>query len=318
MNYYIAFWNVENLFDIKDSPNRTDKLNRSLQNELKGWNVAILEKKLDQLSKIILQMNDGSGPDILGLCEVENSFVLELLVEKIKSPTRKYKIAHADTNDTRGFDTAFIYDANKISANELFSHYIQKRTSTRDLLQVNFRTNSGTLLVLINNHWPSRRAGHYKTEPYRMMAGETLAYFHERIRDIYGDETAIMAMGDFNDEPFSRSITEYARAEQTRAKVTRSSSAKFLNLMWPLMGSGIGSYYDNNDPKMFDQFLASKGLITGKSGLKVNLKSVQVLRFAEIVQKGTYPKPLRFGRESSLNKKGFSDHFPIALVIKDF
>ena len=43
MNYYVAFWNVENLFDVEDSPNRTDKLNRTLKNELKGWNVSVLE-----------------------------------------------------------------------------------------------------------------------------------------------------------------------------------------------------------------------------------------------------------------------------------
>jgi len=317
LNYYIAFWNVENLFDVEDSPNRTDKLNRTLKNELKGWNVSVLDKKLQQLSKIILQMNDKAGPDILGLCEVENKFVLELLVEKIKSPSRKYKIAHADTRDRRGIDTAFIYDAHKVSANEMFFHFIQKRTSTRDLFQVNFRTNQGKLLVIINNHWPSRMSGQYKTEPYRMMAGETLAYFHERIREIHGNDVAVLAMGDFNDEPFNRSITEYTNAEQTRTRVTRSRSAKFLNLMWALMGTGVGTYFTENDPKMVDQFMASKGMITGNSGLKIILKSVAVLRFSDMSSSGVYSKPIRFGRGDLINKKGYSDHFPIALVIKD-
>jgi len=159
--------------------------------------------------------------------------------------------------------------------------------------------------------------GQYKSEPYRMMAGETLAYFHERIREIYGKDVAVVAMGDFNDEPFNRSLSEYANAEQTRSKVTRARSAKFLNLMWPQMGEGVGTYFGENDPKMLDQFLVSKGLVTGNSGLRVNMKSIDVLRFPEMVNKGNYPKPVRFGRENSLNKKGFSDHFPIAMVIKD-
>ena len=160
-------------------------------------------------------------------------------------------------------------------------------------------------------------SGQYKTEPYRMMAGETLAYFHERIREIHGKDTAILVMGDFNDEPFNRSISEYAHAEQTRSKVTRSRNAKFLNLMWSLMGTVIGTCFVENDHKMVDQFMASKGLITGNSGLKINLKSVAVMRFPDMTSSGTYPKPIRFGRGDSINKKGYSDHFPIGLVVKD-
>jgi hypothetical protein len=34
--YYVAFWNVENLFDIVGSPRRSEKLARTLQGELSG------------------------------------------------------------------------------------------------------------------------------------------------------------------------------------------------------------------------------------------------------------------------------------------
>lgn len=34
--YFIASWNLENLFDVENSPNRTDKLQRTLKDELKG------------------------------------------------------------------------------------------------------------------------------------------------------------------------------------------------------------------------------------------------------------------------------------------
>jgi hypothetical protein len=39
---------------------------------LKGWTAAVLDKKLQQLAAIIQQFNQGRGPDILGVCEVEN------------------------------------------------------------------------------------------------------------------------------------------------------------------------------------------------------------------------------------------------------
>lgn len=43
--YFIASWNLENLFDVENSPNRTDKLQRTLKDELKGWTEDILDKK---------------------------------------------------------------------------------------------------------------------------------------------------------------------------------------------------------------------------------------------------------------------------------
>ncbi|MGC8855776.1 MAG: hypothetical protein ACP5QU_03165 [Anaerolineae bacterium] len=71
------------------------------------------------------------------------------------------------------------------------------------------------------------------------MAGETLAYFHERILQVLGSETPVLAMGDFNDEPFNESITNYALAERTKSKVLRGRIPYFLNLMWPLLGQGL-------------------------------------------------------------------------------
>ncbi|HKO64324.1 MAG TPA: hypothetical protein VJU13_03925, partial [Candidatus Nitrosocosmicus sp.] len=223
--YYFMWWNVENLFDIVNSPRRTEKLERTLKNELKGWTQDILDLKINQLSKIISKVNESQGPDLLGLCEIENRHVLELLVKIIRQqlPSRNYKIVHADTEDKRGIDVAFIYDNNKFEVEKdtktgkdlVFSHFVMKREATRDILQVNFKTkSSGKRLVLIGNHWPSRSGGQYESEPYRIVAGETLGYFHQRILDVNEKDddrnTAILAMGDFNDEPFNRSITDYA------------------------------------------------------------------------------------------------------------
>jgi endonuclease/exonuclease/phosphatase family metal-dependent hydrolase len=37
---------------------------------------------------------------------------------------------------------------------------------------------------------------------YRAIGRETLAYFHQRVWEVHGDETPVLVMGDFNDEPF--------------------------------------------------------------------------------------------------------------------
>ena len=109
-SYYVAFWNVENLFDVDGSPLRPEWLQRALARELAGWNAEVLDLKIGQLARIIRQMNGGAGPDVLGVCEVENEHVLRLLIDALALTTRDYDVAHADTSDERGIDVAFLFD----------------------------------------------------------------------------------------------------------------------------------------------------------------------------------------------------------------
>lgn len=329
--YFIAWWNLENLFDIENSMHRSDKLQRTLKDELKGWTEEILDKKIDQLSKIISKMNNNTGPDVLGICEIENRSVVEKLINSLAGlPNHQYKIIHADTQDERGIDVALIYDSNKFDIEKdpqtgeelVFSHFILKRVATRDILQVNFKTkSSGNRLVLIGNHWPSRRGGQYESEPYRIVAGETLSYFHQRILEENKEEqdkTAILVMGDFNDEPFNRSITEYALATTSILKVKLSRDApRLYNLIWPLMSKGLGTFYYQNFPNFLDQFMVSKGIASGNK-FSVEENSTDIVTFPEMV-KGEYKTPIKFGRPSdhSLNENGFSDHLPISVILKE-
>lgn len=172
---YCAWWNLENLFDTEDAA-RTDKLKRAIGKDLVGWTAEILDKKLNQLAKIINEMNNNKGPDIIGVAEVENKEVLMKLKDKLNRNT--YAIVHADSKDERGIDVAFIYDNGIFEAKETFFHCVMKRNATRDIVQANMKyKKNNNDIVLIGNHWPSRTAGEYESEPYRIMAGETLAIF---------------------------------------------------------------------------------------------------------------------------------------------
>ena len=106
-NHYITWWNLENLFDSENAP-RTDKLRRALKKELEGWSDEILEMKIKQLVKMLHTINGSNGPDILGVCEVENENVLKKFRDSLQQTLdRGYKIIHADTQDERGIDVAF-------------------------------------------------------------------------------------------------------------------------------------------------------------------------------------------------------------------
>jgi len=149
--YFIAWWNVENLFDVENSPFRTERISKALGNELKGWNALVLDKKIKQLTKVISNMNNSNGPDILGVCEVEGGPVINKLVNKIKEKiNRDYKIVHEKVDDKRGIEVGFIYDNSKFKVNKdsktgedlVFSHHVLRQEATRNILQVNFKIKS--------------------------------------------------------------------------------------------------------------------------------------------------------------------------------
>ena len=321
MEYYFAWWNLENLFDLHDSAERPDWLQRKLNRELDGWNADVLDIKLDQLAQIIKRMNNGCGPDLLGVCEVEGRVVLDKLLRKLDLPGRKYAVIHSDTGDGRGIDVAFIYDLKlfrKPYKSYVFNHVVLKRNATRDILQVNFKTRGSQPIdfVVIGNHWPSKLGGDLASEPYRIMAAETLSYWLERIPEKFAKEVPVVVMGDFNDEPFNRSITDYALALKDSDKVRsrRTRRPVLFNLMWEIQEDGVGSHY-YDDWSMLDQMMINRCLLNGDNGLTLVPKSCGIYRDADMLKRG---KPRRFGRPSSrsFDTAGFSDHLPVYMRIR--
>ncbi len=223
--YYVARWNLDDLFDEENSPRRTEKLQRTLGNDIVGWTPARRDKKLSQLSSVIAQMNGGAGPDLLGVCEVENRFVLDLLIDSITArlPVRNYELVHADTSDARGIDVAFVYDPGilAVPAGEVFFFVVMRRNATRELVQVNIQTHKNRTFTVFGNHWPSRSGGRYESAGYRDIAGETLSYYHQRALEVHGATTAVLAMGDFNDEPFDTSLVIHALSTRQRQTCRR-------------------------------------------------------------------------------------------------
>jgi predicted extracellular nuclease len=273
--YYVGWWNVENLFDHALAPDRPDYLRDALRGELRGWTAAVRDRKISQLAQIITQMNQARGPDLLGVCEIENEQVMQLLVEALAPLGRNYQVAHHDTSDGRGIDIGFIFDADRFTFERDFHYAVLKRSSTRDIYQVNLRTASGQLLVVIGNHWPARLGD----PAYRIVAAETLSYWVQRIHETLGGEPPILVLGDFNDEPFDRSLTDFALSTRTTARVLYARNHRLFNLMWPLLKGGDASYVYVNTPNMLDQFLVSKGMLRRNAPIRALTDTVSVLRF---------------------------------------
>lgn len=260
-----------------------------------------------------------AGQTCLGVCEVENRHVLEQLAAALAQTGRQYGIVHADTSDERGIDVAFLYDTAVFQVNpaEVFG-----------------TTSSSERPPATSCRWlprPARSAADLRRQPLALPArrpvreralpdhrGRDAGRRSERIVQIHGKDVAVVAMGDFNDEPFDRALLQHARSERSRTKVTRATSPSLLNLMWPVIGLLQGTHYHENRPGVLDQILVSKGLLTGRSGYSVRDESTTVVIYPDMVKAGQYPQPRRHGRPScpaAFDPAGFSDHFPVVAVL---
>jgi len=339
MQLLLGFWNLENLFAPEGFPNREPWIAKAVKNDLKGWTEGLFARKVAQLASIITQMKGGAGPDLLGVCEVENRFALQSVADRLNAllPERRYDLVHVDsTRDRRGIDTAFLFDANVLAVNagEIFSHWVMRRTGTRDITQATFVTRAGHELIALANHWPSRSGGDgpERSAGFRATAAETLSYWHDRIREVKGVDAAVIAVGDLNDQPFDASLTIHAVALRDLGDVVRARSAKFYNLAWRYLSRSAidhegnersldGTLYFQNDAFLFDHILVSPALLKTGGPLRLVEDSAKVEAFPEMVSHRVGEGAIRFGLPKgdagrNVNVNGFSDHFPVSVAVE--
>ena len=137
-----------------------------------------------------------------------------------------------------------------------------RRNATREIVQVNFRTHGRTAPGRCSATTGPRAAADSSSRPATAhIAGETLGYFHQRALEVHGPATPVLAMGDFNDEPFDTSLVTHALSTRQRQKVIEGDTPRFWNLMWPLIGDPPdGTFYFDNEPNLLDQFLVNKNM----------------------------------------------------------
>lgn len=306
--FYVASWNVENLFDTFNDPNTIDE--DFLPESDNQWTEDRFQQKLVNLAKVINYMNDGCGPDVLGLVEIENINVLKWLVYKFKD--RDYIIAHRDSPDQRGIDAALIFDRKVFGIVDIdtIRVNIPTGTPTRYILHVTLKyLRDDSIVHFFVNHWPSRRGGEVKSEQNRIAAAKMLKKELEKIFDADKSSNVIM-MGDFNDEPDNKSITQILGAHDFDCD-SKKVDGTLLNLSFKTKANGGGSYLFGSTWNMIDQMIISPGLNDGKN-LEYVCNSFKVIKpefmIAKEGDRKNGPLPTYSGNRYL---GGYSDHFPI-------
>lgn len=313
-SFHVASWNVENLFDTFDDPDNPYDDEFLPNNPTTRWTRARFETKLDNLAQVISGMNRGKGPDLLGLQEVENRYVLEELAKKL--PSIPYGIVHYDSPDPRGIDVALLYNRDLFTLRHSMPHRValRWRRSTRDILQATFQDHRGKRLHVFVNHWPSRGGGTAESDPDRFAAAKTLA---RAIDYIFQRDPAahVIVMGDFNDEPNSPSIRIALDADPYPSRSGYAAHSLY-NLSSKKSAQGFGTYYHSfrgsREWRMYDQIMVS-GALLESARIEYDANSLQIDRPGYMLKnrgwdKGA-PRPTFEYQEDYLG--GYSDHLPV-------
>ena len=193
----IAFWNVENFFDTRNDTLIND--DEFTPEGARHWNYQRFYRKRNALAKTIIAMG---CPAVVGLAEVENSWVLHELTKSGPLRKLKYQVVHYDSPDKRGIDCALLYRSDSVHLIEkkvIDMADIQAELHTRDVLQVALRINGGDTLYLFVCHLPSRLNGDVSDQQRRLVAERMSRQMDEVAAD--HPDALVLAMGDFNAEP---------------------------------------------------------------------------------------------------------------------
>ncbi|MCU4175201.1 endonuclease/exonuclease/phosphatase family protein [Carboxylicivirga sp. N1Y90] len=304
-DYSILFYNVENLFDCdNDSLTNDDEFTPT---DYKHWTPYRFYQKVNGISKVILSANAWNPPQIIGLCEIENTYALKQLIYHSGLNNQSYRYIHFDSPDKRGIDVALLYRSKYFAPIESYPINCSNTESsyyTRDILYCKgVMLQSDTLHIFVN-HWPSKRGGELASEKKRIVVAERIA---EKVDSIYHTDikAKIIVMGDFN---------ATMNAESLHSLITHQNLCSILQVKSISNKPIAGSHKYQGEWSLIDHILISEGLANSQS-LKFEHEIIQFNYLLEedksysgFKPRRTYAGPRYIG--------GVSDHLPVILKVK--
>jgi endonuclease/exonuclease/phosphatase family metal-dependent hydrolase len=306
--YLFCFWNVENLFDDQD-----DQRHNKADQEYDRWfseDPAIRRLKYAHLSEALTRLNDGRGPDILAVAEVESMRAAELLRQalndRLADPPLHYQhVLMKELAAGRHIAPAILTRLPVRSDKTRLHGHLQR------ILEGHVEVNDHDLVILAT-HWTSRitdKDGSHRARYADQIYG-TFRAMHKS-----NPQVDLLVCGDFNDPPDAPSVTEHLHATGDRAAVLRARGEPLLlDLMAGKDPEEFGTHYYSGRWYIFDQIVVSPGLLEPQ-GWGCDPNSV---RTVNSLHRPTDKKrrPWAFGSPHDKYERGYSDHFPVTVRLK--
>ncbi len=331
--YGVAFYNLENLFDTLHDAGKNDY--EYLPDGNMKWGKMKYEAKLHNMARVLSELCTDklpAGPAVIGLSEVENSNVLDDLLRQPSLAPRGYKYVDYPGVDRRGVECAFLYNPRffKYEGSMIVPYYYKDEKQpdvdlgfrmengevvpytelrgdtthiTRGFLVMHGRL-AGEETYFIVNHWPSRGAA----SPARERAGYQVRCLKDSIMK-YHPGAKMMIMGDMNDDPGNKSMTESLGCV-SRQKDAKKPTDLFNPWYDTLYKVGQGTLLYNGKWNLFDQIVVSGNLLGADRSTLKFYKHEIFMRDYLFQQEGKYKgSPLRT-HAGGVWLNGYSDHLP--------
>jgi endonuclease/exonuclease/phosphatase family metal-dependent hydrolase len=312
--FRVMFYNVENLFDILDDPDKQD--DEFTPQGFRHWNNYRYYKKLNNLAKAITSVGEWEIPALIGMCEVENEKTVKDLTRY--SPLKKmgYRYVITESEDARGIDVALLYQHDRF---KYLSHDCIRisfpdnpRKKTRDVLHVTGEIITGDTLDIFVCHFPSRRGGEFESEPDRMHVASIVRTEVDCLMSIR-TKANILIMGDFNDEPSNKSISKALRARENERNEENEKNELYNLFLSVEKKSKTGSFKFGDQWNFLDQIIVSGNLLNPKHSFHVLPETATIFQAGflltdDVTHGGKRPKKTFHGYKY---EGGYSDHLPV-------
>lgn len=319
--YAVGFYNQENLFDTCHDAGKNDY--DFLPNGSYHWDAMRYTNKLKNMARALADMGTDKEPlrntgcAVIGLSEVENSRALDDLVAQPQLRARGYKYVHVEGPDRRGVDCALLYNPALFTVETVkLVPYVQELAKdsaykTRGFLTVTGRM-AGEHVAFIVCHWPSRFSGSF----YRESAGRQTRVVKDSLLRL-DSGCKIFVMGDMNDDPVNKSMTEALGA---KAEISEVGEGEMYNPWYNLLAKqGIGTLSYRGSWNLFDQIVMTPNLLNPKGS-----KDFSTLKFWQnqivrrdylLQQEGPYKGSPKRTTAGGVWLNGYSDHLPVVVYL---
>lgn len=318
-NFRVMFYNVENLFDTNDNPEKDD--DDFLPEGFMHWTPWKYWKKLRNITSVITAVGGMQSPALVGLCEVENDSVIIDLINYSPLRAQGYEYIITNSSDIRGIDIALLYQKHifkLLGSNEYeieFSN--KKRKPTRNILHATgLLLNSDTLDVYVC-HFPSRSGGSKETEEARVESSKVLRSIVDSLL-LIRENANIIIMGDFNDTPDNLSLSNILRAysieKQMKGKLKIEPDNQLFNMFYSSdFNKEQGTYKYQGIWEIVDHLIVNGNMLRKDNSVRVKNNHAYIFNenfLLEADERYYGSKPYRTNTGPRYNG-GFSDHLPV-------
>lgn len=307
----VMFYNVENLFDVtNDSLTRDDEFTFE---GLRRWSYGRMLEKFRKINRVVLNAGAWNPPVLLGLCEVENSWVLNLLLDETGLRHLNYRVVHYDSPDERGIDVALLYlhDRFQVLASEpLPVDFGQGERPTRDVLYVKGVLDGLDTLHVLVNHWTSRYGGSAATQWKRELTARQVRLFTDSLH-VHNPLSLVVVMGDFNEPHRSDLFSKHLGAGTLEDGAWLISPALYLPL-------DAGTIKYQHHWQVYDQVMVSRSFFEGNRSVYMESPEMRIIDFPFLLERDDQfggDKPFRTYSGMRYHG-GYSDHLPVWIDLK--